>query len=141
MQSTAKASNPSPRPKTDLDEAFWAHCAEQRLCFQRCTRCERWRHLPRMMCPDCGSDAWTWQPSSGRGRLFSWTVSHRAPHPAFAAEVPYTVALVELEEGVRMVSGLREVSPEALQLDLPLEVVFESLEGGGALPFFRPRKS
>ena len=94
-----------------------------------------------MMCPDCGSDAWTWQPSSGRGRLFSWTVSHRAPHPAFAAEVPYTVALVELEEGVRMVSGLREVSPESLQLDLPLEVVFEALEGGGSLPFFRPRKS
>lgn len=141
MSQDAKPTKPAPRPQTDLDEAFWAHCAEGRLSFQRCTDCGSWRHMPRLMCPQCGSDAWSWQASSGIGRLFSWTRVHRAMHPAFAADAPYLVAIVELEEGVRLLSGLRGIPPEALRLDLPVEVVFEAQEEGGALPYFRPRET
>jgi len=61
-------------------------------------------------------------------------------HPAFATDAPYLVAIVELEEGVRVLSGLRDIAPEALRLDLPVEVVFEAQPEGGALPFFRPRE-
>jgi uncharacterized OB-fold protein len=129
---------PAPQPETQLDEEFWAHCAKERLCFQRCTRCATWRHLPRTLCAQCGSPEWEWRESSGRGHLYSWTVTHQAILPQFAAEVPYVVAVVELEEGPRMVSRLRDVDAQALRLDLPLQVTFERINVDMALPFFRP---
>jgi uncharacterized OB-fold protein len=136
--SRAKAPlRPLPRPE-GLGAEFYAHCARGRLCFQRCDACGRWRHLPRHMCAECGSPTWRWAESSGRGRLHSWTVTHAPLHPAFAAELPYVVAVVELEEGVRMVSGVRGVAPEQLALDLPLEVYFEPVAEGVRLPYFRP---
>jgi uncharacterized protein len=128
---------PRPQHETQLDEEFWGHCARERLCFQRCTRCETWRHLPRVMCAKCGSTEWEWRESSGRGRLYSWTVTHQAMLPPFAAEVPYVIAIVELEEGPRMVSRLRDVDPKMLRLELPLRVSFERLDENVALPFFR----
>ena len=128
-----------PNPKTQLDQEFWAHCAEENLCFQRCTECYRWRHLPRNLCAHCGSDQWEWEPCSGRARLFSWTVSHQAMLPEFRDQVPYVVAIVELEEGVRMVSTLRNVALDELALDLPLQLEFERIDDEMALPVFHPR--
>jgi uncharacterized OB-fold protein len=93
------------------------------------------------MCAKCGSPEWRWSPCSGRGRVYSWTVTHRALHPAFADDVPYAVVVVELEEGVRMVSGLRGLPPEQLELDLPVEVELEPVSDEVAIPFFRPRRS
>ena len=137
---TDQPSPPKPIPDPDgLNAEFYEQCAGGRLCFQRCTACSTWRHLPRDMCPQCGSPEWEWSPSTGRGRIYSWTVTHRAMHPSFAKEVPYAVVLVELEEGVRMVSGLRGLSPEALELDLPVEVELEPISEKIALPYFRPR--
>ncbi len=133
---------PKPEPRDEgLGAEFFAHAREGRLCFQRCAECATWRHLPRLQCPGCGSTDWSWEPSSGRGRVLSWTVTHEAAHPAFAAEAPYAVIVVELEEGIRMVSGLRELAPEALALDLPVEVVFEPISERVTLPFFRPRRT
>ncbi len=133
------AANARPEPRLDgLAAEFYAYCATGTLRFQRCEACGAWRHLPREMCPSCASSKWTWEASSGRGRIFSWTVTHRAPHPAFAADVPYAVVVVELEEGVRMVSGLRGLAPEALELDLAVEVGFESVSAEFSLPYFKP---
>jgi hypothetical protein len=132
-------SRPLPRSE-GLAGEFYAHCREGRLCFQRCEACQAWRHLPRLQCPRCGSTDWEWRPSSGRGRILSWTVTHEAPLPAFAARTPYAVVVVELEEGVRMVSGVRELAPAELALDLPVEVVFEQAGNEVTLPFFRPRR-
>jgi uncharacterized OB-fold protein len=129
----------APMAMTRLDEEFFAHCAQERLCFQRCTGCGSWRHLPRALCARCGSDAWEWRQSSGRGRLYSWTVTHQAILPGFAEHVPFVVAVVELEEGVRMISALRGVAREDLALDLPLAVAFERVPDGQALPVFGPR--
>ena len=131
---------PKPVPKPDgLNAEFYEHCAKGELCFQRCNECRAWRHLPRSMCAKCGSTAWEWQRSSGRGRIFSWTVTHQAIHPAFAGDVPFAVIVVELEEGGRIVSGLRELPPELIRLDLPVEVEFEQVSDQIALPYFRPR--
>ncbi len=130
-----------PRPVTRLDEEFWAHCAEERLCFQVCTSCDTWRHLPRTMCARCGSAQWSWRASNGRGSLYSWTVTHQAMLPQFDSEVPYVVAVVELEEGVRMVSQLRGVEVKDLALGSPLDLYFERFEEGLVLPMFRPRAS
>lgn len=129
---------PPPQPETQLDEQFWEQCAKQRLCFQCCKRCGTWRHLPRVLCAQCDSPEWEWRESSGRARLYSWTVTHQAMLPQFASEVPYVVAVVELEEGPRMVSRLRDVDAASLRLGLPLEVMFVRLNDRVSLPYFRP---
>jgi hypothetical protein len=139
MQPFATPPLRAPMPLNRLDEEFFAHCAKERLCFQRCTACGSWRHLPRAWCARCGSDAWEWQPSCGRARLYSWTITHQAILPGFADHVPFVVAVVELEEGVRMVSALRGVARDDLRIDLPLQVAFERVPDGAALPVFVPR--
>lgn len=139
MSETPATKKPVPSPHDELNAQFWEHCARERLCFQRCSGCGTWRHLPRLMCAKCGSPDWEWRESSGRGCIFSWTVTHRTPHPAFAEDVPFAVVIVELEEGVRMVSGVRDLPNEQLALDLPVEVVFERRSDAAALPYFRPK--
>ena len=127
---------PLPHPDDPMTAEYFEHCAAGRLCFQRCKACDTWRHVPRILCAQCGSPEWEWAESSGRGKLFSWTVCHQAMHPAFVDEVPYAVAVVELDEGGRMVSGLRGVPLESLALDLPLRVTFEEAGEGVSLPYF-----
>lgn len=131
--------NPPPRPVNFLDEQFWAHCADGVLGFQCCDDCGSWRHIPRYMCAQCGSDQWSWRESSGRGVVYSWTVCYMPMSPEFDNAFPYAVLVVEMEEGVRMTAGLLGMNHDDLRLELPVEVVFEPLEGGGQLPFFRPR--
>ena len=122
----------------DLAVQFYAECAKGRLHFQRCKACNTWRHLPRHGCAACGSPDWEWSPSTGRGRVFSWTVTHQAPFPGFAT--PYIVAVVELEEGVRMAAGLRGIDPSALALDLPVEAEMVTVSETDAVPFFVPTR-
>jgi uncharacterized OB-fold protein len=130
----------TPTP-SDLASEFYAHCARGELRFQRCTSCGTWRHPPRVLCPSCQSEAVEWARSSGRGRLFSWTVTHQMIVPNFAEDLPYAVIVVELEEGPRLVSGLRGLSAEQLVLDLPLEVGFEKVSDTIGLHYFRPRNA
>src|SRR5262245_9871133 len=106
---TAEAPRVVPSPD-GLNAEFYAECAKGRLSFQRCDDCRTWRHPPRVMCAACGSWNWHWQPSSGLGRIYTWTVTHQAMHPAFAGDTPYAVVVVELDEGVRVVSGTRELA-------------------------------
>ncbi len=116
---------------------FYRFCKQHELRFQRCRDCSTWRHMPRESCAQCGSFNWTWERSSGRGRIFTWTVVHRALHPGFTDDVPYAVVVVELEEGVRLVSNLVDFAPEGLRLDLPVEVVFDDVTPEFTLPKFR----
>ena len=139
MSDSTAVPKPAPEPVTQLDEEFWEQCAQKGLYFQRCTACDTWRHLPRSMCAQCGSTDWEWAKSSGRGHVYSWSISHQAMHPAFANDVPYAVLIVELEEGVRMVSGLRELPPDQLELGLPVEAFFEDDGENPPVPWFRPR--
>jgi uncharacterized OB-fold protein len=133
---------PLPKPRPVLDGAtaeFYRYCADGELRFQRCLTCGAWRHPPRVLCAVCGSPRWSWEPSSRRGQVFSWTVVHQAMHPAFASEAPYAVVVVETDEGVRFVSNLREAGPDVLRLGLPVEVVFEPVDETLTLPMVRPR--
>jgi hypothetical protein len=127
---------PSPE---GLAAEFYAHCADGRLCFQRCTGCGAWRHPPRHGCARCGSADWEWAESGRRGRVHSWTVTHQSPYPPFAADVPYAVAVVELDEGVRLVSRLRGVPFDRIALDLPVEIELEPVGERLAVPWARPR--
>jgi len=129
---------PKPFLSKDMDPLaveFYAACAKGRLHFQRCDDCGAWRHLPRHTCASCGSRAWHWAESSGRGRVFSWTVTHQAPFPGLPT--PSVVAVIETEEGVRLAAGLRDVDPAALRLDLPVAVELVAAGERAAVPFFR----
>ncbi len=138
MEAGSRPRHPVPSPD-GLNAEFYAHCATGHLAIQRCDGCLKWRHLPRHMCPDCGSPEWSWRAVSGDATLYSWTVTHRAMHPAFAENVPYVVAIVELVEGVRLVAPLRDVIHEQLTLDRELHVDFERISESVSLPIFRPR--
>lgn len=116
---------------------FYGFCREGELCFQRCGGCGAWRHVPRELCAECGSWDWAWARSSGRGVVFSWTVVDRALHPAFAGDVPYAPAIIEMEEGVRLLSQVVDVAPADLEIGLPVEVVFEAVSDDVTLPRFR----
>lgn len=133
--------NPAPQPTNYLDVQFWAHCAERKLCFQCCSECETWRHIPRFLCAECGCEDWSWRESSGRGEVYSWTVCYMPMSSEFETAIPYAVLVVQMEEGVRITAGLRGLNFEDLRVGLPVEVVFAALEDGGALPFFRPREN
>jgi uncharacterized OB-fold protein len=127
-----------PLPLLDgMTEQFYAFCKDGELRFQRCGACKTWRHVPREMCPQCGSMDWDWQPSSGRGTLFTWTTAARSLHPAFADAAPYAPIVVEMEEGVRLVSEMIDCSPDELEIDAAVEVVFERVTDDVTLPKFR----
>ena len=113
--------------------AFWA---QGELRLQRCAQCRTWRHPPRYRCAACGSAETTWDLASGRGRVFSWTITHRAVDPAF--EPPYAVVVVELEEGPRLVGNLAGIELAELRLDLPVVVELEPVSDTIALVTFRP---
>lgn len=120
-----------------LTGEFYGFCKRGELRFQRCGGCSAWRHVPREMCAECGSWDWEWERSSGHGRIFSWTVVARALHPAFQSDAPYAVVIVELEEGVRLLTHVPDVPPDSLAIDLPVEVYFEAVSPEVTLPLFR----
>lgn len=128
-----------PLPRGDAYHSeFYDYCKRHELRFQRCANCHRWRHMPRECCPECGSFDWTWERSSGKGTLFTWTVVHRASHPGFADEVPYAVVIVELEEGVRLVSRVTGLPIDDLQIGMALEVGFDDVTADTTLHRFQP---
>lgn len=127
----------SPRPTPDT-EHYWEGTRRGELRLQRCTRCSKVFFYPRSACPGCGSDQVEWFASSGHGRLHTYVISHRAA-PGFEAQVPYAIAVVELEEGPRLLTNIVGVdnTPESLELDMALEVDFEP-RGDQMVPVFRP---
>ena len=127
-----------PLPALDgLTKEFYNWCRRGDLRFQRCSACQAWRHVPRPMCAACGSFEWTWQRSSGRGTVFSWTVAERPMHPAFQDDVPYAPLVIEMEEGVRLVSEMLDCSPDELEIGMPVELVFDHVTPEITLPKFK----
>lgn len=126
---------PVPRP-TPETQPFWDGTAAGELRIQRCRACERHYFYPRPSCPRCGSADVEWVRASGRATLYSYVINHR-PAPGFDGS--YTIAVVELEEGVRMMTNLVGVrpDPEELVLDMPLRVTFEE-RGDVHVPLFEP---
>ena len=124
---------PSMTPDTQF---FWDGTKEHRLLIQRCVSCAQLRHPPRPMCPHCGSVEWDTVEASGRGTVYSFVMPHHPPYPWF--EYPYIVALIDLEEGTRLVSNLVGIAPDAVSTGMPVEVCFEEFDGGLVLPLFTP---
>jgi uncharacterized OB-fold protein len=124
-------------PSTSLDtQFFWDALREHRLLIQRCSSCGALRHPPRPMCPACNSLDWDTLEASGRGTVFSFVMPRHPQFPWF--DDPYIVAIVELEEGTRIVTNLVDVAPGDVTIGMPVEVRFETFEGGLVLPLFTP---
>jgi len=131
---------PKPVPAPEgLNAEWYAHCAEESLHFQRCSECGKWRHPPRFLCASCGSASWRWEPSSGRGSLYTWTVTHQAIHPAYADEVPYVVGVIETDEGTRLVGAMPGVALGELRLGLAVRVGWERRSDQIILPVWFAR--
>ena len=128
-------SRPAPRPTED-SAGYWDAVARRELVAQRCTACNELRHPPRPMCPHCRSLEWQEQRLAGTGSLYSYAILHHPRSPQF--EYPVLAALVDLDEGVRIVSNLVGVDPAEICIGMRLVVDFEPTSDGGAVPVFRP---
>jgi uncharacterized protein len=129
---------PQPDPVT---QPFWDSLKAHRLQLQRSATTGRWVYYPRVVMPGAMDDALEWAPVTGRGTVYAFAIPHVHPHPGFRARAPYVVALVELEEGVRILSNLIDVepTPEAVKIGMPVELVYEDVTEEITLPRFRPR--
>ncbi len=127
---------PVPMPPILWDNmGFWEGIKRHELVFQRCQECGTWLHPPRPVCPKCRSLEKEWAHSTGKGTVYSWVTYLESPHPSFKA--PYSVVLVEMEEGVRLVSNMVDIRPQEISIGMPVEVVFDDIAEGLTLPKFR----
>ena len=129
-------------PKPDPDtQAFWDGCLHDQLLLQRCSACHAFRHPPSPICAACLSDRFAWERASGYGVIYTFTIVRRALGRGWEERIPYVVSVVELDEGVRVLSDIVDVEPEAVAIGMPVEVTFAELDGTTKLPLFRPRTS
>jgi uncharacterized OB-fold protein len=128
---------PLPRPSED-SAAYWEAARHGELRMQRCAECGHIRFPPSLLCPRCLSAAADWTLLSGRGRVFSWIVIHQSQHPAFNADAPYNVAIVELEEGPRLHTNIVDCPNERIYIGMPVQVTFDRVNDEVTLPKFRP---
>lgn len=128
---------PKPEP-TEFTTPFWRSGLDGVLRLQRCEACGHIRYPLSAICPVCLDPSYTWSPLSGRGTVQTYVVFERAYDLAWADEVPYVVALVELEEGPVMLSNVIGVAPEAVRVGQPVTVTYERVSDEAALPQFRP---
>ncbi|GAA2591436.1 Zn-ribbon domain-containing OB-fold protein [Dactylosporangium fulvum] len=134
---SAPAAKPLPVPDQD-SAGFWSAAAEHRLVVQHCDDCDADQLFPRLICTRCHGHALRLRPAAGTGTVYSCTVVRRAPSPAFAADVPYVVALVELAEGPRLMANIVDCVPDDVHIGMTVQVRFDDVAEGVSLPRFRP---
>lgn len=131
------ATIPRPIPHADaVTEPYWAAARERRLVMPRCRACGRHHFYPRTLCPHCGGAELDWAAVAGTGVLYSYTIVNRAPSPAFDSELPYVVAIVELDEGPHLMTNLVGCEPAAAKIGMRVKVDFQALGEGVLLPVF-----
>ena len=131
---------PLPTPMTPEAKPYWDGLRDGKLMLPKCDDCSKAFFYPRITCPHCHSRAVGWIQASGKGKLYSFQIAHRALNPAFRIEPPYILAMIELEEGPRMMSNLIDIEPDpaVVKCDMAVEVVFEKQTDEVTLPLFRP---
>ena len=123
---------------TEESRPFWEGCRQGKLLLQYCDRCQQYQFYPRLYCMRCGAENPRWVEASGCGVIYSYTIIRQNKSPEFAKDTPYNVAIVQLEEGPRMLSNIVDVAPAELRVELPVMVVFDRVTDTISLPRFRP---
>lgn len=121
---------------SSLTRAFWDAAREGRLLVQECNACGKKFFRPEIACPHCRAQDWRWVESSGRGKVYSFSVLHRAPSPAFKA--PFIFAAIELDEGWTMFSNLIGIEIDDAAIGMPVQVTFHKMSDELTVPLFRP---
>jgi uncharacterized OB-fold protein len=130
-------SRPRPHP-TEISRPYWEACARHELLLQWCVACGKPQFYPRSVCVRCGGSELEWRRASGRATVYTFSVVHRAPDASLPT--PYIVALVDLEEGVRMMTNVVECDPADARIGMAVEVTFDDLGDGMSVPLFRPAR-
>lgn len=127
-----------PLPVIDGDSRpFWEGCKEGKLMIQRCDDCGKHIFYPRIICPHCFSDRVQWVESKGTGTVYSYTIARRPGGPGFVDDVPYVIALIDLDEGVRMMSTITDVDVDSVRIGQRVKVWFDKVTDEVTLPKFR----
>jgi len=128
-----------PLPAIDVESGpFWQAARDHRVAIMRCRACSRHFFYPRELCPHCHSAATEWVTASGRGTIYTFTIARRPAGPAFKADVPYVVALVELEEGPRLMTNIVTRDVEGVRVGQSVKAVFEQVTADVTLVKFAP---
>jgi uncharacterized OB-fold protein len=126
-----------PRPVIDPgSEPFWSAAKQHRLSIPRCKACNRHHFYPRELCPHCHSDELEWTDVSGRGEIYSYTIARKPAGPAFAADVPYVVAMIALDEGPRMLTNIITADVDSVRIGDRVRVKFDDVAADLTLPKF-----
>lgn len=128
-----------PLPRIDEEsKGFWEACQRHQLYVQKCGGCGALRYHPRALCPSCLSDKTEWVLSSGRGTVYTFTVTYQNQAPGFRDSLPYVMAYVELDEGVRLLTNIVDCPPEQVKIGMAVEVTFDDVTPEVTLPKFKP---
>ena len=130
-----KAYRPTRAPES---EPFWRGCAEQRMVVPWCGQCRRFHFYPRRFCPHCDSGSIEWREASGDGTVYSFAVVQRPIEKAFSTLVPYVIAIVELEEGIRMLSHVVDVDPAGMTCGMRVRARYRKVSDTLTVPVFGP---
>ncbi len=127
-----------PLPIIDPDSApYWSATQQHKLVIPRCLDCGKHHFYPRALCPHCHSDKLEWTEISGRGTVYSYIVANRPAGPAFKADIPYVVAVIDLAEGPRMMSNIVIDDPSKVKIGDAVQVCFEDVTPEITLPKFK----
>ena len=121
-------------------EEFWKAAKQHKLLIQECKECKSKIFYPRKFCPECWSPDLGWIEASGKARIYSYSVTMGQVEPRFMKDLPYVLAYVDLEEGIRMMTRIVGCKPEEVTFDMDVEVVFEDITEEFSLPYFQPLK-
>ena len=128
-----------PVPRIDEEsKGFWEACQRHELYIQKCRGCGTARYYPRALCPSCLSSDADWVLSSGKGTVYTYTVTYQNQAPGFRDELPYVMAYVELAEGVRLLTNIVGCAPEQVRIGMPVSVTFDDVTPECTIPKFRP---
>lgn len=128
---------PLPKP-TPWSKPFWDGCKKGKLLVQQCKSCQKYVFYPKLFCPFCLSEDLNWVEATGKGKIYTYTVVYSYQPTEFSEDVPYIVAVIDLEEGVRMMSNIVKCRPQEVKCDMDVEVVFEKVTDEVTLPKFIP---
>ncbi len=126
-------------PVSPTTQPYWEGAARGQLMLQQCSACGQRPFPPHTHCEQCGSADLAWQAASGKGTIYTYTISYRAPHPVFRDQCPMVIAVVELDEGPRLITNIIECDPDHVAVGMAVEAAFEKIDDSDVvLPVFRP---
>jgi uncharacterized protein len=129
-----------PRPiVSPIDKPYWEFLRKHELRLQRCGDCSAFRFPASPVCAECGSARYSWERSTGKGEVFSWVVFHKSYFPSFAANIPYNVTMVRLDDGPMFIANIVGIDNAAIKRGMPVEIVFDDVAEDLTIPRFKIR--